>query len=290
MRGRGRKLASTDVLGLHERILNYLSLEVTLLGHTGTETVPKAWAVRLEQAPYSSVRDYILNNVANPPKERIRLELAVQFAEGVAYLHQRGIIWGGLSARNSLLFDKWRIKLSGFADSDPVDKYPRGWYGAEMRYCPPGSDRPQCHNVSTINREIFALGTAIYEIVEWKVPYGSETKVSDDEVIKALIDHKLPQMTDDNPVMNIIRQCWGGRCESSAQVVDGLKSLLKCFHALLYAPNPTHLLLLVCIVRVDVALSCKWKSVTTTFLYVNVAVPVYNLRIDFNDYNSLLKT
>jgi len=59
-----------------------------------------------------------------------------------------------------------RIKLCDFADSDLLDNYPSDWHGSEVRYCPPGSDRPQRHNVGTMKRERFALGIAVYEIVE----------------------------------------------------------------------------------------------------------------------------
>lgn len=213
-----------ETLGQHDRILRYLGLEAAIMNDA--ETIPRAWAIRLERAPYGSLRDYILNNAANPPREEIRLKLAVQFAEGVAHVHQRGVVWGDLSARNALLFEKWCIKLSDFADSGLVDDYPLNWYGCEARYCPPGSDRPHCHNVGTMNRELFALGTAIYEIVEWKVPYGSEIETSDDEVIAALVDCKLPQLTRGNPAEFVIRQCWDYMYQSSLQVVHGLKKLL----------------------------------------------------------------
>jgi hypothetical protein len=94
--------------------------------------------------------------------------------------------------RNALLFDKWRIKLSDFANLDLVDDYPCDWYRCKVCYCPPRSNRPYCHNISTINRKIFALSTAIYEIVKWKVLYSSETEVLDNEVTAALINCKWP--------------------------------------------------------------------------------------------------
>ncbi|KAL2024954.1 hypothetical protein VTK56DRAFT_3653 [Thermocarpiscus australiensis] len=187
---------------------------------------PTAWAVRLARAARGSLRDSIAN-ATDAPEVRTRLDLAVQFAEGVAHMHRRGIVWGDLSTPNALLFDKWRIKLCDFADSDVLAKYPSDWYGCEVRYCPPaGSDRPQHRDVGTIEREIFALGTAIYEVVEWKVPYGPETDMSEDQVIAALFDRKWPQLADGNPAKAVIRRCWGYMYASSQQVVDDLQGLL----------------------------------------------------------------
>jgi len=67
---------------------------------------------------------------------------------------------------------------------------PSDWRGSEVRYCPMGSDRPQRHNVGTMKRERFALGIAVYEIVEWKVSYGPEVEVSEGDIIAALVEGK----------------------------------------------------------------------------------------------------
>lgn len=213
-----------ETLGKHDRILQFLGLEIhTNVGES--TAAPKAWAVRLERAPYGSLRDFIVSNCTNPPNEQTRLQMAIQFAEGVAHIPQRGIIWDDLSTRNALLFDEWRIKLCDFAFSDFADRYPHDWYGREVRYCPPGSNRPHCHTVGTMNRELFALGTAIYEIVEWKVPYGAEAEVSQDDVMAALAGGQWPEMTSDNFAEDIIRGCWGYKYETAQRVLEDLQCL-----------------------------------------------------------------
>jgi serine/threonine protein kinase len=215
-----------ELLGSHERILGYLGLEEAVLNETGAGARPRAWAVRLERAPFGSLRENIMS--AEPPALRTRLSLAAQFAEGVAHIHRAGIVWGDLSTRNALLFDKdeWRIKLCDFADSDLMTNYPTDWYGCEVRYCPPRAGNPHRRDIGTLKREIFALGTAIYEITEWKVPYGSETEVGEDQVLAALASCEWPAMSSDNPASNVIRQCWGYGYGQARQVVDGLRALL----------------------------------------------------------------
>jgi serine/threonine protein kinase len=162
---------------------------------------------------------------ASPPAVRTRLGLAIQFAEGVAHVHRCGIVWGDLSTRNALRFDGWRIKLGDFADSEFLADYPSDWYWCEVRYCPPGSSRPHRHDIGTLKRELFALGTAIYEITEWKVPYGLETEVDEDQVIAMLVNGEWPSVSSDNPARDIIQQCWSYGYESSQHVVDSLQSL-----------------------------------------------------------------
>ncbi|KAJ3454877.1 hypothetical protein MRS44_013477 [Fusarium solani] len=137
-----------------------------------------------------------------------------------------GVTLGDLSTRNAFLFDEWRVKLGDFADSDGVGDYPKDWYGCEDRYCPPGSDKPQQHNIGTMDRELFALGSAIYEVLEWKVPYGSRTEISDDSVSEALSNGEWPELSEDNPAKSIIQKLWGYSYVSSRDVVHDLQALL----------------------------------------------------------------
>jgi serine/threonine protein kinase len=99
---RARKEASIyEILGRHERILEFYGLETGILG----ESVPKAWAVRLERAPHGSLRNQIVSRSPADADPQTRLQLAVQLAEDVAYLHSRGVIWGDPSTRNVLVVD-----------------------------------------------------------------------------------------------------------------------------------------------------------------------------------------
>ena len=77
-----------------------------------------------------------------------------------------------------------------------------------------------------MRREMFALGSAIFEIMEWKVPYGSDTEVPEEDVITALEAGKWLQLSSDNPTKAIVRGLWGYLYESSGEVVDDLQRLL----------------------------------------------------------------
>ncbi|KAF5233607.1 hypothetical protein FAUST_8043 [Fusarium austroamericanum] len=193
-------------LGNHDRILKCFGSEVDVLN--GQDSLPKAWALRLERSPLGSLRNTIIGTYNNPPSQLIRLQLAHQFSGGVAHLHHMEIIWGDLSTRNAFLFDNC------------------DWYGCEDRYCPPDSDNPQLHDVGTMNRELFALASAICEIIESKLPYGSDTEVLGGDVAKQLVNGKWPDLSDDNPARAVIKKLWGYSYKSSNQVVQDLQNLL----------------------------------------------------------------
>ncbi|KAK2783166.1 hypothetical protein FQN53_009355 [Emmonsiellopsis sp. PD_33] len=211
-----------ETLGKHDRILGFLALEVANIDE-GTE--PKAWALRLERATHGPLRDYIVSHQTNSPDGWTRLGMAIQFVEGVAHMHRRGVIWGDLSTRNALLFDNCCIKLGDFADSDMVDKYPDDWYGCEVRYCPPGSDRPNNHTVGTMNREIFALGTAIYGSLNGKCRTVPSLRCRRMKLLQHLLTGKLPELTRGNPAGAVIRGSWEYKYESSQRALDDLQRL-----------------------------------------------------------------
>ncbi|KAM0433390.1 hypothetical protein ACHAPT_004268 [Fusarium lateritium] len=177
-----------EALGEHERIISYRGIELC-------DDADEAWALRLERAPHGSLRQRIANCLVSPsdksPEMHTRLRIAVDFAEGVQHIHSCDVLWGDLSTRNTLLFDDLQIKLCDFAGSRLKGVFGDITYQYETRYCPPGpeEDSPA---IGTMERELFALGTAIYEITEWKVPYG--VKADEEDLDKALGRGEWPEL------------------------------------------------------------------------------------------------
>lgn len=129
------------------------------------------------------------------------------------------------------MFDEWRLKICDFGTSSLYEHHSHDWWAAEIRYTVP---EPEAHiplrkdiQVDTIHREIFALGSAIYDITEWKVPYGSEYDVPCEDVEQMLMSGKWPEISSGNPAEDIILQCWAFKYESARQVVQDLKNQLE---------------------------------------------------------------
>jgi serine/threonine protein kinase len=149
------------------------------------------------------------------------LEVAGAFAECVAYLHSRGVIWGDLSTRNALVFDDDSLKLCDFTSSALEGVYPEfGMHTYEPRYCPALPD-DEVRTRSMMQRELYALGSAVYEITEWKGPYAEV----DGDVWDVLESGETPVIADDNPARDIIARCWTFDHDSAAVVADDLAAL-----------------------------------------------------------------
>lgn len=203
-----------DILGVHRRVITYYGLELLPDGHT-------AYAIRLERAAFGALRQKIMNEV--PPPMAWRIRIAAQVAEGVAYLHNRGVIWDDASTRNVLLCRSGGgnsvAKLCDFASSAPESEF-GNWYGCETRYCPPGP-KPHRHlKGQTRSRELFALGSIVYEITHWTVPYGSYANYGDVE--SAVSNGSWPNLDPNNPAADIIRKCWTFNYASADEIASGL--------------------------------------------------------------------
>lgn len=77
-----------------------------------------------------------------------------------------------------------------------------------------------------MKRGLFALGSAIYEFLEWTVPYGLSTETSDDRVREALSNGKWAELSDGSPAKSMIQKLWRYSYQSSKEVVHDLQGLL----------------------------------------------------------------
>ena len=202
-----------DRLGEHDRITRSYGLEFK-------EDGSAAWGLRLERAPGGALRMYIINQP--PPSFDIRLRMALEFAEGVEHLHARNVRWLDLSTRNALLFDDLRVKLCDFTGGIVPGIYEKRLMNYELRYTPPESEKDWGPEGSLL-RELFALGTAIYEITEWRIPYGLDT--DELEVEKALNRGDLPEVSGQNSARSIISRCWAGDFRSAEHVATKLREM-----------------------------------------------------------------
>ncbi|KAF5983886.1 TKL protein kinase [Fusarium bulbicola] len=208
-----REAAIYEALGSHPCILKCIDVELMPDGG-------EAWVLRLERAPHGNLREYIGKN--EPPTMARRLQVATDFTEALQHVHDRGVIWGDVSPRNVLVFDDLHIKLCDFAGSILKDKFPELLFTCEPRGLVPGPevDSP---TRSILEKELFALGTAICEITERAVPYGP---IEIEELQQKLMDGEYPYVCESNPVKDVIQNLWHFEHSSAQEVIEALKKAL----------------------------------------------------------------
>ncbi len=73
-----------------------------------------------------------------------------------------------------------------------------------------------------MKRELFALGSAVYEIMAWEKPFEGLTY---DEVEAKFENEEFPDV-DGLAVGTTIRRCWDEKCEMAQEMVDAIEASL----------------------------------------------------------------
>jgi len=164
--------------------------------------------------------------------DAFRYGVARQTIEAVAFIHQKNIIHSDLSARQFLVDEKKNIRLSDFGGSSLHGSDAMVIEGP-THYMPRGEREP-----NSVQSDIFALGSTLYEILVGKMPYEEKP----DEDIRRLYSEKvfpLDQIGHEG-WREAVRKCWMGEYKSADYVLRDMskhhhtltKELSKVKHAL----------------------------------------------------------
>ncbi|KAJ4168284.1 hypothetical protein NW754_013618 [Fusarium falciforme] len=200
-----REVAVYEHLGKHPLILRFLGLQ---------ELHPGIHSLRLELAPLSDVRFYIKQHPNEPLSLDIRLRMATDAARGLAYLHSKQVQHCDLSCRNLMLFDNFRVKRGDFGAALIEGRYFPERFCEETQYELPLRGR-EFESRPARKRELFALGSAIYEITTWQRPWEG---LKDDEVEARYGREEFPEVGD-NVAGSIITSCWKEKYDNVDEVV-----------------------------------------------------------------------
>lgn len=89
-----------------------------------------------------------------------------------------------------------------------------------------------------VKREPFALGSAIYETMAWKMPYDT---LQDDEVERKYAEENFPDIKD-LLVGSVIRDCWNERLKRAEDVgcaLEAFATTLKAVNGVKCEPKGT---------------------------------------------------
>jgi len=80
--------------------------------------------------------------------------------------------------------------------------------------------------LTMMQRELYALGSAIYQITEWKRPYAEFVDMENVDIWEVVEGGVMPQISDHNVAQDIILRCWHFEYELAQDVEGDLAALI----------------------------------------------------------------
>jgi serine/threonine protein kinase len=189
-----------SVLGPHNRLVQYFGKNDK--------------GLRFELAQEGSVKNYLAKMPASQVPLKLRLKWSRQAAEAVDFIHSKEVIHCDIHTNNLLLDSDLDIKLCDFQgicgdlDGEAMESV-RSFLPRERTSLP------------TVATDLFALGSAIYEIVTGHEPYE---ELREAEVEERYMKRQFPDV-DTVVAGEIIQRCWMVGYESAQQIEHDLLAL-----------------------------------------------------------------
>lgn len=148
---------------------------------------------------------------------KFRYRVARQAIEAVNFIHKNEVIHSDLSARQFLVDKRLNIRLSDFGGSSL-----RGSEAIVMEnathFLPRDEDSP-----NTVQSDIFALGSTLYEIILGLRPYEGE---GEDEVRQLYLQELFPSVESigDTTWRRAIQKCWKKQYQSASEILEDVSA------------------------------------------------------------------
>lgn len=193
-------------LGHHPRILQ-------LQGTLGS-------GLLFDYQPGGTIRDF-LQTCKNGVKDVKLFRWAIHISQGLAYVHAMGVIQADVSLSNVLVTEQQDAVICDFSSAS-LNNQRTSTTCYELR-----SRRPSIEERFTAIDDIFALGSALYEMETGHPPYHHKV---DEKVEKLFTKGSFPS-TRGLLLGDVIKKCWNSNYCDASEVLDDIRkfSLLSRF-------------------------------------------------------------
>ncbi|KAF1846908.1 kinase-like protein [Cucurbitaria berberidis CBS 394.84] len=172
----------------------------------------------LEYAENGPLREHL--RTANTPSKTLLLRWARQAAEALVFCHANAILHGDINCSNFFLDGEQNLKLGDFAGSS-IDDSPATICYSTTHQLPTLDFSSESEAVIiTKETEIFAFGSALYEMMTGRPPYEDK---SDSEVERLFFLKDFPKICDATMLGPVITRCWNLEFSSMDEVLASIK-------------------------------------------------------------------
>ena len=180
-------------------------------------------SLRLEYAAGGNFKQHLSNL-----RDKIRIQdcfrWAKQAAQSLVFCHSNSVLHGDICCNNFFLDQYLNLKLGDFAGSS-IDQLPALVCYHTTHQLPGIEDLYAADEVRiTIETEIFAFGSFLYEMSAGIRPYESLT---DGEIEKRFRQRSFPDVTR-LKLGPVIASCWNLKFHTMAEVLEAIENTSRC--------------------------------------------------------------
>ncbi|KAL2612981.1 hypothetical protein R1flu_024673 [Riccia fluitans] len=227
-----------DDLQMSTRLERQFIQEVSLLSRlhhrnivefVGAMRCPPAFIVIMEYLPGGSLRAFLNKNQGKGLSLKQVLDLAVDIAEGMNYLHSQGVLHLDLKSYNLVLSEDLHVKITDFGvarlQSECESMTPDS---GTFRWMAPEMIRNKCFSTKT---DVYGFGIVLWELFTGHMPYEEMSAIQ--AAFAVAHKHTRPAIPDScpRPLKQLMEECWAENPEKRPhfwQIVQRLDELQDC--------------------------------------------------------------
>ncbi|WOK95631.1 serine/threonine-protein kinase HT1 [Canna indica] len=184
----------------------------------------RACCVVVEYLAGGTLKQYLIKNRRRKLPYKIVIQIALDLARGLSYLHSKKIVHRDVKTENMLLDPSRTLKIADFGVARVEAQNPRDMTGETGTL---GYMAPEVLDGKPYNRrcDVYSFGICLWEIYCCDMPYADLTF---SEVSSAVVRQNLrPQIPRCCPssLANIMKKCWDGNPNKRLEMFEVVKLL-----------------------------------------------------------------
>ncbi|XP_044485915.1 serine/threonine-protein kinase STY13-like isoform X1 [Mangifera indica] len=185
---------------------------------------PQACCVVVEYLPGGTLKQYLIRNRRKKLAFKVVIQLALDLARGLSYLHSKKIVHRDVKTENMLLDAHRNLKIADFGVARVEAQNPQDMTGETGTL---GYMAPEVLQGKPYNRrcDVYSFGICLWEIYCCDMPYPdlSFADVSA-AVVRQNLRPDIPRCCP-NSLANVMRKCWDGNPERRPEMDEVVRML-----------------------------------------------------------------